>query len=439
MKYDRKKWYNMLTALVTLAFFAAGWFLWGPVSGILAKLSPGMVDTCHKLGTASYLLGGSICAACLLSWAIRHQLHKGVRYAFRHATLVHEIERALLEAGTGYAISADDKYVDLPTVKVELSKDLAQGVVRIRNHIKYDCKLDTVNLSSALGRYIVTSSYLSDDENWYVYEFMDSSVDNQLKFASYKEFTDYAKKMDDCTLFMDKQTVVPLASLLLVGATGSGKTYALYSLIYQMVNWLTKPVLCFADPKNSSLCVLGKRISPEWTAGTIEEIIAHLEDFNQLMTERKEEMQSKLKEKLDADYRHWSLPAYVYIFDEFSAFMGVVMTMDKQTRDKVQMLLRNIVLQGRQLGFFLWVVMQKSDSTDIPTNIRDNLIWKVVLGSATNTTYLTCFEHAADLPKRKFGPGQGLYSYQGRTLKPQITSFPSLDFDILGSITKKTE
>ena len=91
------------------------------------------------------------------------------------------------------------------------------------------------------------------------------------------------------------------------------------------------------------------------------------------------------------------------------------------------------------MGFFLWVVMQKSDSADIPTAIRDNLIWKVVLGSATNTTYLTCFEHAADLPKRKFGPGQGLYSYQGLTLKPQITSFPTLKFDILGSSTKNED
>lgn len=198
-------------------------------------------------------------------------------------------------------------------------------------------------------------------------------------------------------------------------------------------------MLCFADPKNSSLCVLGKRIAPQWTAGTPEEIIKHLEDFNQLMMERKEELQAKLEEKLDADYRHWGMPAYIYIFDEFAAFQSVVATMDKKVRDKVSMLFRSIVLQGRQLGFFLWVVMQKSDSTDIPTAIRDNLIWKVVLGSATNTTYLTCFEHAADLPERKFGLGQGLYSYQGLTLKPQITSFPTLNFDILGSSTKNED
>lgn len=438
MKRDRKKRYNALATLVPLAILAAGWLLRGPASGLLVRVSPNMAGLCHRCGAWLYAVGGLICATSLLVWSARHKLYRGVRYAIRHATLIKNIARALLEAGTGYSISIDDMYVDIPTTKVELSKDLTHGVVKIRNHIKYDGKLDTVNLSSALGRYIVTSSYLSDDENWYIYEFQDSSVDNQLIFHSYKEFAEYARKCGDYRLFMDKQNTIPLSSLLLVGATGSGKTYALYGLIYQLMNWCAKPVLYFADPKNSSLCVLGKRLAPQRTAGTPEEIIAQLEEFHRCMMERKEELQTKLEEKLDADYRHWSLPAHIFVFDEFAAFQSTVATMSKAERDKVSMLLRNIVLQGRQLGFFLWIVMQKSDSTDIPTSIRDNLIWKVVLGSATNTTYLTCFEHAADLPKRKYGPGQGLYSYQGLTIKPQITSFPRLDFDILGAITQET-
>lgn len=435
MKRDRKKRYNALAALVTLGVLAAGWLLCGPASGLLVGVSPNMAELCRRCGVWLYAIGGFICVTCLLAWSIRHQLYKGVRYAFTHAALIRGIEWALLETGTDYSISIDDKFVDLPPIKLELSKDLSQGIVRIRNHIKYDGKLESVNLSSMLGKYIVENSYLSDDENWYIYEFADSSVDNQLVFHSYKEFAEYAQKCGDYQLFMDKKSHVPLSSLLLVGATGSGKTYALYGLIYQLINWCVKPVLYFADPKNSSLCVLGKRLAPQRTAGTTEEIIAQLEEFHRQMMVRKEELQTKLEEKLDADYRYWSLPAYIFVFDEFAAFQSVIATMDKKQRDKVSMLLRNIVLQGRQLGFFLWVVMQKSDSTDIPTSIRDNLIWKVVLGSATNTTYLTCFEHAADLPKRKFGPGQGLYSYQGLTIKPQITSFAHLDFDILGAIT----
>ena len=272
-----------------------------------------------------------------------------------------------------------------------------------------------------------------------MYLISDSSLNNQLVFDNINEFAEYQKQYGSYTLYMDKDNHVPLSSLLLVGATGSGKTYALYSLILQMQLWEIVPTLYFADPKISSLYVLGAKIAPERTAGEIENIIEQLETFHSEMTQRKYELQDKLQEKLDADYRHWRLVPHVLIFDEFAAFQRVVATLDKATRDKVSMYLRNIVLQGRQLGFFLWVVMQKSGSDDVPTAIRDNLPWKVVLGSASNTTYITAFEEAANLPSRKYGPGQGLYSYQGLTRGPKIMSFPTLNFDILNAVTADSQ
>ena len=157
------------------------------------------------------------------------------------------------------------------------------------------------------------------------------------------------------------------------------------------------------------------------------------------MIQRKYELREKLNEKLDADYRHWQLAPHVLIFDEFAGFQRVVATLDKATRDKVSMYLRNIVLQGRQLGFFIWLIMQKSGADDIPTAVRDNLPWKVVLGTASSTTYITAFEESADLPNRKFGPGQGLYTYQGLTRGPKIMSFPTLNFDILDAVTEVSQ
>ena len=78
--------------------------------------------------------------------------------------------------------------------------------------------------------------------------------------------------------------------------------------------------------------------------------------------------------------------------------------------------------------------MQKSDANDIPTAVRDNLPLKICLGMATNTTYMTIFEHAANLPKRRFGPGQGLFFCQGLTRQPEVVSFPTLKFDILSEV-----
>ena len=139
---------------------------------------------------------------------------------------------------------------------------------------------------------------------------------------------------------------------------------------------------------------------------------------------------------MDSDYKDWELKPHVLIIDEFSSFMSVVSVLDKSTRDKVNMYLTNIIQKGRQLGFFMWIIMQKSDSKILSTYLRDNLVFKVVLGQATDTTYQTAFEEYASLPRLKFQPGYGLYSFQGLTRQPKVCSFPRLEFDVLHSVRK---
>lgn len=425
------KYFSFFVAEV-VALFAAGLLLLGPVSGAL-----GNAFAATYTGMWLVLLAFLQMVAYSIYWCFQHEIYNGFRYAFTYARIIREVKMALLEAGTGYIVeqySGQEKTARLPKIVLKLDKNLRCGIIKIRSHIRYDSKLENLNLSSALGKYVVEQQYISDDMNWYIFEFEDCGIDKQVHFNSFWDFMEFAEQYDTYTLGMDASSHVPLSSLLLVGQTGSGKTYALYSLILQLLTKDVRHVLYMCDPKNSSLCVMGNRIAPNHTAGTVDEIIVQLEDFYSRMLERKEELKEKLNEKLDADYRHWKMPAYVFIFDEFASFQAIVATFDKKRRDEIAAILRNIVLQGRQLGFFLWVVMQKSDASDIPTAIRDNLPWKVVLGSATNTTYMTAFEHAADLPKRKFGPGQGLYTCQGRTRQPKITAFPTLDFDILGAV-----
>ncbi|MEE1249526.1 MAG: FtsK/SpoIIIE domain-containing protein [Lachnospiraceae bacterium] len=398
---------------------------------LFARLIP-EIPYIKKIQT--YLLIGSIAIILgyIVFWCISHHINKGIRYAMAHAKMVRSIRNALIDAEYGYTKQYfnGEPVIVLPKIKVEFEPDLTQGTVYIQNNFRIQNKLEDRNISSALGKYVVEQQYRTDDENWNVWEFVDSKANNQLVFHSYEEFVSYSKGIGDYKLFMDKKNIVPLSSLLLTGTTGSGKTYALYGLVFQCLNWNIKPKFYFADPKASSLSVFGKRIAPERTAESVEDIIRLLEEFCAQMELRKKEIQDKLEQKLDSDYRDFKLPAYIFVIDEFASFQSSVNTMDKQTRDKVAMMLRVLVLQSRQLGFAMWYVSQKSDGTDLPTNIRDNLIWKCVLGQAPRTTYQTTFEETADLPKRKFRPGEGLYTYQGLTRQAQIVSFPTLQFDI---------
>ena len=422
----------------TMSAGLAGLLLRGPVSTALAGGWSAAAHICARLGWVCCLLAAVLLAGGAVSWAIVHHLQRGAKYALRHWQLSRSIARALLEAG--YGIPIGEQYYRLPRVKIYFSdKGLTCGIVAIQNHIKTDSSLAAVNLSSALGVYVVDAQYIEDDNNYYCYEISDSRIDRQLTFSSYEELSDYSKKQTDkygpYTLFCDARNEgIKIRSLLLVGITGSGKSYALMGLIAQLQNWPISPVIYYADPKGSDIAVLGGSLSPERTADDIDGIIDLLRQFYGSMLARKAEMRDKLSGKLGADFTDFRLPAYIFLFDEFAAFQASI-SRDKKRRDEVEELMRNVILMGRQLGFFVWIAMQKSDSSDIPTAIRDNLPWKICLGNAPSTTLMTIFGHAADLPSRHWGKGQGLVYCDGITAAPRPVSFPALKFDIFGSLT----
>ena len=415
-----------------------GWILRGPVGTALAGWDAAHV--CARLGLLCFLLAGILLTGGAVWWAVAHHLRRGVKYALRHWQLCRGIKRALLEAG--YGIPIGEQYYRLPRVEIRFEgKGLTCGIVAIQNHIKTDSSLAAVNLSSALGVYVVDAQYIEDDNNYYCYEISDSRIDRQLTFSSYQALADYAHKHTDkhgpYTLFMDgRNEGIKIRSMLLVGITGSGKSYALMGLIAQLLNWPVLPVIYFADPKGSDIAVLGGTFAPERTADDIDGIIDLLRQFYSAMLARKAEMRDKLSGKLGADFTEWRLPAYIFIMDEYAAFQASI-AKDKRRREEVEEILRNVVLMGRQLGFFAWICMQKSDSSDIPTAIRDNLPLKICLGNAPATTLMTIFGHAADLPSRHWGKGQGLIYCDGITAAPRPVSFPALNFDIFAELTQQ--
>lgn len=430
--------YVIVWLAVMLSAGLVGWILRGPVGTALAGWDAAYV--CARLGLLCALLAGILLTGGAVWWAVAHHLRRGVKYALRHWQLCRGIKRALMEAG--YGIPVGEQYYRLPHIKIRFDdKGLTAGLVEIQNHIKTDSSLAAVNLSSALGVYVVDAQYIEDDNNYYCYEIADSRIDRQLTFSGYQELCDYAKrhtgKYGSYTLFCDARNEgIKIRSLLLVGITGSGKSYALMGLIAQLRNWPVSPVIYYADPKGSDIAVLGNALAPERTADDIDGIIDLLHDFYNKMLMRKAEMRGKLSGKLGADFTDFRLPAYIFIFDEYAAFQASV-SKDKKRRDEVEEILRNVVLMGRQLGFFAWVCMQKSDSSDIPTAVRDNLPLKICLGNAPATTLMTIFGRSADLPSRHWGKGQGLVYCDGITAAPRPVSFPTLAFDIFAELTQR--
>ena len=364
----------------------------------------------------------------LLEYLIDNKVYKGFRYFCTFHKTKRILEKQMIDAGFYIKRSY---YLDVPMIKIDLSNDLSKGILKIRNNLKFDKRFDDVVMSSALGKFVVERHYLTDDANYYIYELIDGSLSFKQTFNSFADFLQYSKSISDYKLFLDKRTSVKLQHTLLVGMTGSGKTYSLYSLLLQMIYKDIPYVLFLADPKGSSLAVIGQMVDDARTFIDVEEIISSFEEFVHLMRKRKSELKDKLSTKIDADYSDFGMTPYVFICDEYASFVSVLSGQEKKVRDKVKSLIYEIILQGRQLGFFLFLVMQKSDATLIDTALRDNIPLKIVLGNSEQQTYVTTFGAGVDIPMRHYTIGEGVFTEPVLASVPKLVQFPYLDFDIL--------
>lgn len=324
--------------------------------------------------------------------------------------------------------------VRLPKIFIDLEPDLKTGTIKIANSVHFNKKFENTNISSALNNYVIDRYYLSNSQNEYVYEIYDKEAMKSFIINSFDEFKEFVSNNGEYQLQLDERSVAKLQGMLIVGATRSGKTYFIYYLILQLCLKKKKCTLYFADPKRSSLYVLGKHLIIENNSCEIDDIITDLKVFYSNMKERENEMEIQLNTKIDADYRDFNLKPSIFIIDEYASFIGVVQTLPKEQRDEVNSIIRSIVLMGNQLGYFLIIIMQKSDATTIPTMIRDNLTFKVVLGNAEDTTYTTSFGTGVEIPLHNFKTGEGVFTESGIINTPKLLAIPTLNFDILSAV-----
>lgn len=352
------------------------------------------------------------------------------------------MENSLIQAlyDDGYYVERNvlfKKCAVIPRLDITISSKFDNGVIKIENCIKLDKRLEELPISSALpDEYILSSSYISDDCNYYIYEFELYHVE-QMSFHSSKDFFEYSRKnTGDYELFLDSRYKVSIFHALIVGQTGSGKSYCLYNFVLQLLSKKCDVDLYIADPKFSGLYVLGRAINPEKVASSVEEIIALLRQFEKKMLERKKAFADCLVKKLDSDYRAFGFSPICLIIDEYSSFKASLARYDKKTRDSVDEIIGNTIREGRQLGCFCFIAQQQTNANNLSTELKENLPFKLILGMAERQTYITALGVYPDVAKRKIECGQGLLVYPQISTPemPAVTSIARLDFDILKSV-----
>ena len=175
-----------------------------------------------------------------------------------------------------------------------------------------------------------------------------------------------------------------LPHMLIAGGTGGGKTYFILTIIEALLR--TNAQMYVLDPKNADLADLSA-VMPE-VYYRKEDITACIERFYDGMMERSEAMKLMDGYKTGENYAYLNLPPHFLIFDEYVAFMEMLTTKENAA---VLNKLKQIVMLGRQAGYFLILACQRPDAKYLGDGIRDQFNFRVALGRMSELGYSMMF------------------------------------------------
>lgn len=171
-----------------------------------------------------------------------------------------------------------------------------------------------------------------------------------------------------------------LPHMLIAGGTGGGKTYFILTIIEALLR--TDAGIRILDPKNADLADLASVMPNVYYRK--DDMIDCINEFYEEMMERSETMKQLPNYKTGENYAYLGLPAQFLIFDEYVAFMEMLGSRENQ---EVLNKLKQIVMLGRQAGYFLILACQRPDAKYLGDGIRDQFNFRVALGRMSELGY----------------------------------------------------
>lgn len=219
-----------------------------------------------------------------------------------------------------------------------------------------------------------------------------------------------------------------LPHMLIAGGTGSGKTYFILTLINALVK--TNVNLFILDPKNSDLADL-KQVLPE-VYSKRDDMLACLDRFLEGMLQKNDSIKDLPDYKMGYNYAHYGLPANFLIFDEYVAFM------DMLGRDSTEVMskLKQIVMLGRQCGYFLILACQRPDAKYLGDGIRDQFYIRLGLGRMSELGYGMLFGETKKEYILKPIRGRGYIDTGKNVISEFYTPLVPKDYEFLEEIGK---
>lgn len=200
-----------------------------------------------------------------------------------------------------------------------------------------------------------------------------------------------------------KLSVSKYPHLLLTGSSGSGKSKALLFLIGKLLQNCTDIMIFVCDFKNSEDFSF-LRTYEHYYCGN--DCYRGIMEYYALFT--------KAREKGGKQFKR-----YLLICDEYPAFVNYLQLKDKanKTRYATDILncISEILMLGRGIGFGLWIVTQRADSTLFSGGARDNFMVVIAMGRLSKEQKTMLFS-GEDIPERTMSVGEGLMLADGKEI-----------------------
>ncbi|MHC5217958.1 hypothetical protein ACYSNR_14960 [Enterococcus sp. LJL128] len=218
---------------------------------------------------------------------------------------------------------------------------------------------------------------------------------------------------------------------LIAGGTGGGKTYFFLSLLKALIP--AGALIDVCDPKKADLLDLGDlpffKGHVFFGAGIIKCLENNVSDMN----DRYEKMKASPNYKTGKNYSFFGFkPKFIFV-DEWPAYYS---SLDTKERKKAMQLLNQIILMGRQSGYFLVLGMQRPDAKYIDGALRDSFGLRVTLGKMSQSGYKMMFDSTIKSLFNKPIKGRGYADVGTEQVQEFYSPFVNADFDFMKEFAK---
>lgn len=212
------------------------------------------------------------------------------------------------------------------------------------------------------------------EDSYVVYTMLYDTISNRISIDQVEAKDGSLRLMENVYWSYDD-----LPHMLIAGGTGGGKSYFILTLVETLLR--TNAELYILDPKNSDLADLAVVLPNVYYRK--EDMMEALDQFYEKMMARTETMKQMGNYKTGKNYAYLGLQPHFLIFDEYVAFMDMIGRDSAAVMNKI----KQIVMLGRQMGFFIILSCQRPDAKYLGDGIRDQFMFRVALGRMSELGY----------------------------------------------------